>query len=306
MPLFYRCFVLHSLLLVGVACTAGPVDEVAEGEGDGEVNPLPDPRLPEGFRFTLDGADVTDTGVEFGNADIGGSAVARTITLENGTDADLTILSDPPILLGGRDVTMWAVTQQPGIVVPARGEVRFTVELRPTSPGPLLGVGLFAYGTTAGERAIIAMQGAGVGDADLTGVRYALYQGTFDAMPNFDGLTPVDSGVQPGFSIAGGVAAYANSFAYRFASTIDLPSDGTWTFYTTSDDGSLLFIDGTRVVANDFVQPPTERSGQLELSAGRHSIEVQYFEKDGGEALEVRYEGPGQGKDLIPSSVLFQ
>ena len=42
------------------------------------------------------------------------------------------------------------------------------------------------------------------------------------------------------------------------------------TFYTTSDDGSALYIDGVLVVNNDFSQGATERSGTVDAD-GRHA-----------------------------------
>ena len=67
---------------------------------------------------------------------------------------------------------------------------------------------------------------------------------------------------------------------------------GTYTFYTTSDDGSALYIDGVMIVNNDFSQGPTERSGSATLTAGPHTIEIRYFEGGGGEELDVHVAGP--------------
>ena len=87
---------------------------------------------------------------------------------------------------------------------------------------------------------------------------------------------------------------------------IDIETGGTYTFYTTSDDGSQLFINGTLVVDNDGLHPPEEQSGTINLSAGLHDIDVTFFEKQGGVALIVSYAGPGVPKQAIPAAVLFQ
>ena len=44
------------------------------------------------------------------------------------------------------------------------------------------------------------------------------------------------------------------------------------TFYTSSDDGSRLWIDGTPVVDNDGIHPPIERSGSIALTVPRSSV----------------------------------
>ena len=101
------------------------------------------------------------------------------------------------------------------------------------------------------------------------------------------------------------VAKATEYIGLRFEGLIDIQHDGIYTFYTTSDDGSVLFIAGTRIVANDYTQGMTKRSGQTALKAGLHPIRIEYFQGIGGLGLEVRYEGPGVEKKLIPPNVLF-
>jgi len=67
--------------------------------------------------------------------------------------------------------------------------------------------------------------------------------------------------------------------------TIQVSAAGNYTFNTSSDDGSLLFIDGQLVVNNNFNQGVTERQGSINLSAGTHALEIQYFQGGGGNAL---------------------
>ena len=43
----------------------------------------------------------------------------------------------------------------------------------------------------------------------------------------------------------------------------------------------------------------------MALAADFHSIRVEYFQKSGGDGLNVSYEGPGIKKKIIDSSVLF-
>jgi len=50
----------------------------------------------------------------------------------------------------------------------------------------------------------------------------------------------------------------------NFSGFIDVPADGQYTFYTSSDDGSKLYIDNQLVVNNDGEHSLRERSGQLD------------------------------------------
>jgi len=91
----------------------------------------------------------------------------------------------------------------------------------------------------------------------------------------------------------------------QYTGFIDIATGGTYTFYTESDDGSRLYIDGTLVVDNDGLHAMRERSGQISLSDGMHVIEITFFEKGGGADLITRYEGPGVTKQVIPDNVLY-
>jgi len=46
--------------------------------------------------------------------------------------------------------------------------------------------------------------------------------------------------------------------------------------------------------------------GDIPLSKGLHKIRVTYFEKGGGDNLQVYYDGPGFDKKIIPASVLYK
>jgi len=141
------------------------------------------------------------------------------------------------------------------------------------------------------------------------GVDYAYYEMSVNNLPDFTSLVPVKTGRVPNFVL--GQQNRNDQFVFKYSGKIYLPVAGTYTFYTTSDDGSNLYIDGFdaahKVVANDYLQGPTERSGTVTVAAGYHDIYVTFFEQGGGEVLEVRYQGPsgsGISKQIIPTTVL--
>jgi len=96
-----------------------------------------------------------------------------------------------------------------------------------------------------------------------------------------------------------------NNFSIRYSGYIQIDTQGSYTFYTSSDDGSKLFIDGTEVVDNDGAHGNQERSGNITLTAGLHDITVLFFENSGGETLTVQYEGPSISKQNVPFSILY-
>lgn len=67
-----------------------------------------------------------------------------------------------------------------------------------------------------------------------------------------------------------------------FEGWLDIPEDGIYSFYTYSDDGSVVRVDGDVVVDNDGAHSRVERSGQAALSKGLHRLEIRYFDSNGG------------------------
>lgn len=135
-----------------------------------------------------------------------------------------------------------------------------------------------------------------------SGLNYAYYTGTWSTMPNFSSLTPVKTGNVNNFDIS--VASATDYFGIKFWGYINIATSGTYTFYTSSDDGSMLYIDGSLVVNNDGVHTAQEKSGTKSLTAGLHFIEVQYFERKSGGSLIAKYAGPSISKQTIPNGIL--
>lgn len=96
-----------------------------------------------------------------------------------------------------------------------------------------------------------------------------------------------------------------NNYGLKFSGYINVPTNGAYRFHVTSDDGSKLFIDNELIVDNDGAHPAKEVSGMTNLKAGLHPFTLYFFQGAGGAELSVRYDGPGFGKQEIPSDALF-
>ncbi len=143
-------------------------------------------------------------------------------------------------------------------------------------------------------------------DAIGVGTQYAYYPSatTLTALPNFASMTPTITGTLPNFTLTGLQTTQSTNYAVEFDSYIKINTAGTYTFSTTSDDGSALFINGTRVVNNDGAHGSTTKSGTIALGVGTFPITVTYFNGSGGGSLSASYSGPGVSNQQIPSSVL--
>jgi PA14 domain len=57
---------------------------------------------------------------------------------------------------------------------------------------------------------------------------------------------------------------------------------GTYRFTVTGDDGIRVLLEGTEVINGWFRQAPTTYTADVPLSAGQHTVVVEYFELGGG------------------------
>ena len=136
------------------------------------------------------------------------------------------------------------------------------------------------------------------------GVHFSAYVGSWDKLPDFDKIKPVAAAISNKFSHAV-LANIKDNFALRFTGLVKVPADGLYVFYTSSDDGSRLYIGEKLVVENDGLHGVMEMGGLIRLNKGLYPITVTFFEKTGGEELKVFFEGPRLPKQEIPPAALF-
>lgn len=132
------------------------------------------------------------------------------------------------------------------------------------------------------------------------GWRYRYYEGSFSsAQPGFAGAKPVREGTLE--SLDGLPEHRPDGFGFEFTGLFEVEVAGNYTFWTWSDDGSNLWIDGRQIVENDGDHAPTERSGELRLEAGAHEMVVAMYENGGGQELRVEWQPPGGEKQALPA-----
>ena len=140
-------------------------------------------------------------------------------------------------------------------------------------------------------------------DQAKRGLRYQYFEGSWDLLPDFERLEESGSGITPSIDIS--KRSQDNHFGFVFEGFILIQEKDVYTFYTDSDDGSQLFIGDDLIVDNDGLHSMTEVSGSVALAAGYHPMRVTYFEKNGGNQLNVYFESVKIQKRFIPDNLLF-
>ena len=89
------------------------------------------------------------------------------------------------------------------------------------------------------------------------------------------------------------------SWNIEFSGLMDIESAGKYEFRIVSDDGSALFIDNKLVIMNDGPHGMVSRTHAIPLSAGKHQVNLLYFNQSGSHGLTATVKAErGKAKDL--------
>ena len=98
----------------------------------------------------------------------------------------------------------------------------------------------------------------------------------------------------------------ADTFSARWTGQVEAQFTGTYTFYTVSDDGVRLWVNGQQVINNWTDHAPTENSGTIALTAGqRYDIRMEFYENGGGATARLLWSSASVPKAVIPSTRLY-
>lgn len=156
------------------------------------------------------------------------------------------------------------------------------------------GVTPLGFGDTSGQFEVTVVQSrnqvASIADAEEAlsnpliqrSVRHGQYQ-VINFNDNASDENYEDSDFFPGHSQSSDV----DDFVLYATASVFVPHDGTWTFGINSDDGARLRVNGTDVIVDDNLHAPRDTLGTISLESGNHEIELLFFERGGGAAVEL-------------------
>lgn len=136
------------------------------------------------------------------------------------------------------------------------------------------------------------------------GLKVAHYDGQWETLPDFTQLQPRSSEIKSAAPWIEKDAA-VDHFGVTLNGFIKIPGDGLYTFSTTSDDGSRLWLGDQRIVDNDGLHAEQTVSGLVRLKAGLYPLRIEYFDAGGDQALAISIAGPDGKRRDLPAEWLF-
>lgn len=135
----------------------------------------------------------------------------------------------------------------------------------------------------------------------LKDLKYSLYLGAWDKLPDFNTLKPHREGDVPDDMIEVKLDDYKNEFGVVFTGKLEAPKTGSYRFYVSSDDGSRILIDGKEVLLHDGIHPASDiKDASCQLTKGPHEFRLEYFQKGGQIAVYAAWKG--SSFDITPLS----
>ena len=84
-----------------------------------------------------------------------------------------------------------------------------------------------------------------------------------------------------------------DGYSVRWSGTVTPPETRSYTFYTASDDGVRLFIDGKKVIDNWSDHGTSVDSVKVDLAAGKaYPVTVEYYENGGNAVMMLGWDLP--------------
>lgn len=97
-----------------------------------------------------------------------------------------------------------------------------------------------------------------------------------------------------------------NTFSVRWTGYVQPLYSETYTFYTNSDDGVRLWVNGQQIINNWTAHSATENSASITLTAGvKYSIKMEYYESTGDAVAQLSWSGASTPKAIIPQKQLY-
>ncbi len=124
-------------------------------------------------------------------------------------------------------------------------------------------------------------------NADWSGSPFAIQQAPF-VMTSWPDYEPIEG-----------------SFSVKYKGSLLVSTPGRYHFRIYADDGARLILDGKVLGEGMLPGQSNEFQFDVDLSAGKHPVELDYFQAGGGSDIGFFWEMPGKGESIVPPSALI-
>ena len=101
-------------------------------------------------------------------------------------------------------------------------------------------------------------------------------------------------------------AINADTFSARWQGRFIAPKTQTFTFFTTTDDGVRLYLDGRLLINRWTAQRESQYTAAATLVRGQsYDLRLEYFDRTGGAVARLQFASRSISRQLIPTSRLF-
>jgi hypothetical protein len=94
-------------------------------------------------------------------------------------------------------------------------------------------------------------------------------------------------------------------FSAKFKGYLKVTEPGEYRLIINADDGARLTLDGKVIGEGLIANQPNYFEATVNLSAGDHPIQIDYFQAGGGSALNFNWQPPGQAETAVPFQALI-
>jgi PA14 domain/Chitobiase/beta-hexosaminidase C-terminal domain len=196
----------------------------------------------------------------------------------------------------------------------------YTLDGSTPTTNSTLYTGPFQVTQTVGVQAIATLPGAANSPVAVatfinsdtigrgTGLLGQYYSNSFPANP-FIGSPLVRTDAVINFnwnSVAPAPGFPTTNYTVRWTGMVQPDFNEDYTFYTTTDDGVRLWVNGQLLIDKWVAQSPTTWNGTISLRAHQlYLIEMDYYQAGGGAVAQLAWSSRSTAQNTIPQSQLY-
>ena len=134
--------------------------------------------------------------------------------------------------------------------------------------------------------------------------------GTYFSGSNFETevATRIDDNIDFNWDIGSPMPGVnENRFSVRWTGQVQPRFSGTYTFYSTADNGAKLWVNDQLIIDSWIGLTGSTYSGTIDLVAGeKYNLKLEYYENSGTAGCKLEWASPMQSREAIPKSQLYK